>query len=108
MDLACTGEINVTLDNIKQRLRGTLFRGPTAPLDVFRRAAVLLPLLCEDGQLSLLFIRRTETVQDHKGQVSFPGGGVEARMIRMSSPLHYVKPGRRLESFLRIWLFWAA
>lgn len=77
MDLGCTGENNITLDYIKQRLRDTPWRGPTAPVDVFRRAAVLLPLLCEKGNLSLLFIRRTETVQDHKGQVSFPGGAVE-------------------------------
>ncbi|MBE3143507.1 MAG: CoA pyrophosphatase [Planctomycetes bacterium] len=77
MDLACTDENNITLEYIKQRLRDTPIRGPTAPLDGFRRAAVLIPLLCEKGKLSLLYIRRTETVQDHKGQVSFPGGAVE-------------------------------
>lgn len=77
MDQACTGENNFTLEYIKQRLRETPMRGPTAPLDVFQRAAVLIPLLCEKEKLSLLYIRRTETVQDHKGQVSFPGGGVE-------------------------------
>ena len=43
-----------------------------------RRAAVLIALLQEnDGRHHLLFTRRTETVQDHKGQVSFPGGAVE-------------------------------
>jgi 8-oxo-dGTP pyrophosphatase MutT (NUDIX family) len=78
LDLTCAGDNNLTLEYIKQRLRDTPFRGPTAPLDVYRRAAVLIPLLCKDDQLSLLYIRRTETVQDHKGQVSFPGGGVES------------------------------
>jgi len=42
-----------------------------------RKAAVLIPLLCEGDRWHLLFIRRTETVQDHKGQVSFPGGAYE-------------------------------
>jgi len=77
LDLACTGENNITLECIKQRLCETTMRGSTAPLDVFRRAAVLIPLLCEKEKLSVLYIRRTETVQDHKGQVSFPGGAVE-------------------------------
>lgn len=39
-----------------------------------RPAAVLVPLLWEDHHWRLLLTRRTETVQSHKGQVSFPGG----------------------------------
>lgn len=42
-----------------------------------REAAVLVPLVCEDGILHLLFTRRTDLVHDHKGQVAFPGGSVE-------------------------------
>jgi 8-oxo-dGTP pyrophosphatase MutT (NUDIX family) len=42
-----------------------------------RPAAVLVPLLWEEDHWSLLFTRRTETVQSHKGQVSFPGGGAD-------------------------------
>lgn len=38
------------------------------------RAAVLIPLFEEGGSLHLLLTRRTETVRDHKGQISFPGG----------------------------------
>ncbi len=37
-------------------------------------AAVLLPLLHKDDELHILFTKRTQTVQAHKGQVSFPGG----------------------------------
>jgi len=39
-----------------------------------RRAAVLLPLFPKNGELHLLLTRRTDTVEHHKGQISFPGG----------------------------------
>jgi 8-oxo-dGTP pyrophosphatase MutT (NUDIX family) len=42
-----------------------------------RKAAVLLPIFKENQVWRLLFTRRTDTVQDHKGQVSFPGGAME-------------------------------
>jgi 8-oxo-dGTP pyrophosphatase MutT (NUDIX family) len=38
-------------------------------------AAVLLPLFHNEMGWHLVFTRRTDTVEDHKGQVSFPGGG---------------------------------
>ena len=40
-------------------------------------AAVLVPLVWEDEGWHLLFTRRTDRVQSHKGQVSFPGGGCD-------------------------------
>lgn len=40
-------------------------------------AAVLIPLVWYDDQWHLLFTRRTDTVESHKGQVSFPGGGCD-------------------------------
>lgn len=40
-------------------------------------AAVLVPLLRRGGAWHLLYTRRTETVEHHKGQVSFPGGGCD-------------------------------
>ncbi len=40
-------------------------------------AAVLVPLVWMDKQWHLLFTRRTEHVESHKGQVSFPGGGCD-------------------------------
>jgi 8-oxo-dGTP pyrophosphatase MutT (NUDIX family) len=42
-----------------------------------RYAAVLVPLLRQDGEWHLLYTRRTERVESHKGQVSFPGGSCE-------------------------------
>jgi 8-oxo-dGTP pyrophosphatase MutT (NUDIX family) len=43
----------------------------------YRHAGVLLPLLEEGGICKVLFTQRTHRVEHHKGQVSFPGGGVE-------------------------------
>jgi 8-oxo-dGTP pyrophosphatase MutT (NUDIX family) len=42
-----------------------------------RPAAVLLPLYAQDQEWHLLFTRRTEDVESHRGQVSFPGGLIE-------------------------------
>ena len=43
----------------------------------YTQAAVLLPLFIRDGQYWILFTRRTNTVEYHKGEVSFPGGVVD-------------------------------
>lgn len=74
-DKVCGTEIN--LDTIRQRL---LEKGPSrqpAVNDRYRAAAVLIPLVCHDDKWHLLYTRRTDQVQKHKGQVSFPGGAVE-------------------------------
>jgi 8-oxo-dGTP pyrophosphatase MutT (NUDIX family) len=41
-------------------------------------AAVLFPLFSANGEYGVLFTQRTRTVENHKGQISFPGGAVEA------------------------------
>ena len=45
---------------------------------VLRSAAVLVPIIERAGGLSVLFTQRTEHLAQHAGQISFPGGGVEA------------------------------
>lgn len=37
-------------------------------------AAVLLPLYVRDGENTVLFTRRTEHLNHHRGEISFPGG----------------------------------
>lgn len=37
-------------------------------------AAVMVPIYFKQGQYYILFTKRTETVKEHKGQISFPGG----------------------------------
>ncbi len=44
-----------------------------------RPAAVLVPLVWENDQWHLLFTRRGMDLEDHKGQVSFPGGAWEEK-----------------------------
>lgn len=44
---------------------------------VMKCASVLIPLVCWKDEWQLVFTRRTEMVEHHKGQVSFPGGGCE-------------------------------
>ena len=42
-----------------------------------RCAAVLIPLAWFEGEWHLLYTRRTDKVETHKGQVSFPGGACD-------------------------------
>jgi 8-oxo-dGTP pyrophosphatase MutT (NUDIX family) len=41
------------------------------------RAAVLVPIFEHDGELYMLFIKRSATVATHQSQVAFPGGRSE-------------------------------
>lgn len=43
----------------------------------YTQASVLLPLFIRDGRYWLLLTKRTNTVEYHKGEVSFPGGVVD-------------------------------
>lgn len=47
---------------------------PGAPL---LAAAVLIPVIQDGRDLSVLLTRRTDTVETHKGQIAFPGGMVD-------------------------------
>jgi 8-oxo-dGTP pyrophosphatase MutT (NUDIX family) len=44
---------------------------------VYRRGSVLIPLLRDGGEYKILFTKRTDTVEVHKGQMSFPGGRID-------------------------------
>ena len=71
------------LDDVRTRLlrdwperKVELERAPDAgPL---REAAVLIPLFVRDKALWTLFTKRTDLVEHHKGQISFPGGGKDS------------------------------
>jgi 8-oxo-dGTP pyrophosphatase MutT (NUDIX family) len=84
---ACYQPAGLDPDRISRLLREHAFSqpkggaveavNPVPPLQV-RAAAVLMLLTRQPDDWHLVFTRRTETVQDHKGQVSFPGGVQES------------------------------
>lgn len=43
-----------------------------------RRAAVLVPVLIEDGEARVVYTVRKPDLADHAGQISFPGGSAES------------------------------
>ena len=66
---------------MKDRLRQALFqRQKHHIVDPSRiPAAVLLPIYYKQGQYHVLFIKRTDNVKTHRGEISFPGGTCEDR-----------------------------
>jgi 8-oxo-dGTP pyrophosphatase MutT (NUDIX family) len=64
------------MDEVAERLEARAQEHPEPPVEQ-RRAAVLLPLFVRDGALRIVLTRRTETVEHHRGQISFPGGAEE-------------------------------
>lgn len=57
---------------IKRILAGREKRKITAP--GLAPAAVLVPIFEKEGRHYILFIKRTQSVEYHKGEISFPGG----------------------------------
>ncbi|MBL8099812.1 MAG: CoA pyrophosphatase [Anaerolineales bacterium] len=73
----------ITLDFITQKLseaqQNAVSTDGYAEIEIqastkLRSAAVLLPLTYFQNEWHILFTRRTDKVESHKGQVSFPGG----------------------------------
>ena len=64
------------MTDLAQRLKLSLKGLPrSAPAENGTRpAAVLAPLVRDNGRWKMLFTKRTDRVESHKGQVSFPGG----------------------------------
>jgi len=87
---------------LRQRVRQALasrepWQGPLPPGT--RRAAVLVPLVFAPDGAALVLTKRTDTVERHKGQISFPGGGVEAGEALLDAALRetYEEVGVRPE-----------
>jgi 8-oxo-dGTP pyrophosphatase MutT (NUDIX family) len=71
--VTCTGSRadSASMEHVR-RILGTHRRKslPTGPVP----AAVLLPLFCRDGAWQVLFTKRTDRLNHHSGEISFPGG----------------------------------
>lgn len=66
------------LQRLEEQLSGNQSKGREKKWAA-RPAAVLVPLYWDQGGWNLLFTRRTEQLDSHRGQVSFPGGGIEPK-----------------------------
>ncbi len=64
-----------------KHIRRALDRHPLQrlPLETLRPAAVLVPLFLRDGKDHILFTRRPDTMEHHRGEISFPGGRRDGR-----------------------------
>jgi 8-oxo-dGTP pyrophosphatase MutT (NUDIX family) len=60
------------MEDVRRRLAERPRRNPEK--GNARRAAVLVPLFVRERMLWIVFTRRTETLEHHRGQISFPGG----------------------------------
>lgn len=75
----------ITRDWLVQRLRGPARTGPADFLHFAHPpgfdatpAAVLVPLINRHGGVTVMLTQRTAHLNDHAGQISFPGGRVDA------------------------------
>lgn len=61
--------------DLKERIKSALAGRARVPMDPGPvPAAVLLPLFMKDGEYHILFTKRTEHLNHHRGEISFPGG----------------------------------
>jgi 8-oxo-dGTP pyrophosphatase MutT (NUDIX family) len=63
------------IEHIRARLAG--YQAQRIADHALARAAVLLPLYEKAGDTHIVFTKRSELVEHHKGQVSFPGGAYD-------------------------------
>jgi 8-oxo-dGTP pyrophosphatase MutT (NUDIX family) len=65
---------------VDQKLKELLSHRPPKRItdDKLVPSAVLLPIYYKEGEVHILFTRRTENVKTHKRQISFPGGAYQA------------------------------
>jgi len=83
-------KINVLkFDQLKQDVKALLSQREPKRIednvDTYTQASVLLPLFIKDGYYWLLLMRRANTVEYHKGEVSFPGGVVDEKDDNLES-----------------------
>lgn len=68
----------LSLSEIEKRLASNhLLEDQSGSYPGFQQAAILMLLVCDQGQLQFLYTQRSTNVRDHKGQVAFPGGARE-------------------------------
>ncbi len=79
-------DFSFSRDWLAERLRGQILASEDAAFPSFFHppghlpvhAAVLVPIVNQPGGPTLMFTQRTAHLHDHAGQISFPGGRVDA------------------------------
>ena len=78
-DSTALSDLHGMADSLEQRLSGDHDLNPGSfPVTVLTQAAVLVPIIDRPEGLTILLTQRTAHLTDHAGQISFPGGRVEA------------------------------
>ncbi len=81
------------------------------PLKMRRAAAVLVPVVLHEPELTVLLTQRTDHLASHAGQVAFPGGKIEPREDALAAALRetreetgldqsYIEPVGFLDTYL--------
>jgi 8-oxo-dGTP pyrophosphatase MutT (NUDIX family) len=70
--------MNDLQETIRKTLNGRTWKSIENAGPSYVHASVLIPLFKERGIHQVLFTERTSRVEHHKGQISFPGGVVDA------------------------------
>ncbi len=75
-----SGLIGIKIGTMKEALERVLAQHQKRYINEggLKPSAVLIPIYQKHGEYYIVFIKRTETVKVHKGQISFPGGAREA------------------------------
>jgi 8-oxo-dGTP pyrophosphatase MutT (NUDIX family) len=72
-------DVAAAIERKVARFRGDFLADPTLPTRPdLKPAAVLVPLVDRADHLTVLLTQRTATLPHHAGQISFPGGRIEA------------------------------
>jgi len=78
-DTTALSDLSGMAETAEQQLSGDHVLNPgTFPAKVLTQAAVLVPIIDRPDGLTILLTQRTAHLTDHAGQISFPGGRVEA------------------------------
>jgi 8-oxo-dGTP pyrophosphatase MutT (NUDIX family) len=67
--------LSLTLSSIRERL--AVYQRRSIDKSSLTTSAVLIPIVRRENGLELLFTKRSDAVEHHKGQISFPGGATD-------------------------------
>ncbi len=76
-DLYAPDRVRRRLESLNDKPRQRFGRIPGLPRKGLTKAAVLAPLTEIEGQICAVFTKRPDTMAEHSGEVSFPGGRSE-------------------------------